>query len=233
MTGQLLFVHSPVAGPTTWTAVAKTLQQRDFRCVVPDLTNVTAGGAPYYPALAAAAGTAVAASTDPVVMIAHSAAGALLPAIAEFVGARTRAAVFVDAILPQPGRSWFQTAPPGSEAQLRGLAVDGFLPPYNEWFPPGALEDLVPDPAVRHQLAAECPRLPVAYLDEPAPPTRFAESLSCAFVRLGAPFDRAAEKADRLGWWVARREWDHLRMMSDPAAVADLIAQAISASQSR
>jgi alpha/beta hydrolase family protein len=233
VTGTLLFVHSPVTGPTTWTDTAKIMQQNGFRCVVPNLTGVTAAGAPYYPALATTAGAAVGGGPDPVVIIAHSAAGALLPAIAEFVGERTRAAVFVDAMLPQPGRSWFDTAPPGAEAQLRGLAVDGCLPPYGEWFPPGALEELVPDPAVRHRLATESPRLPVAYFEEPAPPIRFADSVSCAFVRLGAPFDRAAEKAGRMGWWVARRQWDHLRMLSDPAGVADLISQAISASQPR
>jgi hypothetical protein len=53
--------------------------------------------------------------------------------------------------------------------------------------------------------------------------------VACAFLRLGAPFDPAAGKAERLGWWVARRDWDHLRMLTAPRAVADLIAQAISA----
>ena len=46
------------------------------------------------------------------------------------------------AILPQPGRSWFDTAPADQGAQLRALAVDGLLPPYDEWFPPGVLEEL-------------------------------------------------------------------------------------------
>ena len=132
-------------------------------------------------------------------------------------------------MLPQPGRSWFDTAPPGLETQLRGIADDGLLPPYHEWFAPGTLTEVVPDPMRRHRLIAENPRLPVAYFDEPAPPSRLADSVACAFVRLGAPFDAAADKAERLGWWVARREWDHLRMLSDPESVADLIAQAISA----
>ena len=69
----------------------------------------------------------------------------------------------------------------------------------------------------------------MAYFDEPAPPARFAKSVACAFLRLGPPFDPAADKAERLGWWVARRDWDHLRMLTAPEAVADLIAQAISA----
>lgn len=231
MNPTLLFVHSPVAGPSTWTYTAEILQDKGFGCVVPDLTQVATESPPYYPKYAKAAAAAVDDNADVVVVIGHSAAGALLPAVAEAVGGRTCGAVFVDAMLPQPGRSWFDTAPPGLETQMRGLADGGVLPPYDEWFPPGTLAELVPDPALRERFVAETRRLPVAYFDEPAPPIRFAESVACAFVRLGAPFDAAADKAERLGWWVTRRDWDHLRMMSDPAAVADLIAQAISATK--
>jgi pimeloyl-ACP methyl ester carboxylesterase len=227
----LLFVHSPVVGATTWTRTADTLRRNGFRAEVPDLTDVVAARGPYYPALAAAAAAAVDDGADPVVVVGHSAAGALLPAVAEAVGDRTRGAVFVDAILPQPGRSWFDTAPPELAAHLRGLSDDGLLPPWHEWLPPESLAELVADPALRRRFVAEIPRLPLAYFDEPAPRAQFAESVACAFVRLGAPFDRAADKADRLGWWVVRRDWDHLRMLSDPAAVADLIAQAISATR--
>jgi hypothetical protein len=83
----------------------------------------------------------------------------------------------------------------------------------------------------RERLIAESPRLPLAYFEEPAPPARFREPVACAFIRLGVPFEAAAAKAQRLGWWVARRDWDHLRMLSAPEAVADLISQAISATQ--
>jgi pimeloyl-ACP methyl ester carboxylesterase len=225
----LLFVHSPVVGPSTWEYTAEVLQEKGFGCIVPDLTGVATTDPPYYPKYAMAAAAAAGDTSDTVVLVGHSAAGALLPAIAEAVGDRTRGAVFVDAMLPQPGRSWFDTAASGMEAELRGLADDGVLPPWHEWLPPGALADLVPDPARRERLIAETPRLPVAYFDEPAPPARFTESVACAFLRLGPPFDPAADKAQRLGWWVARRDWDHLRMVSAPEAVADLIAQAISA----
>ena len=231
MSPRLLFVHSPVAGPSTWLYTAEVLQQNGFSCIVPDLTGAATMDPPFYPKYATTAAAGVDASSDPVVVIGHSAAGALLPAVAEAVGDRTKGAVFVDAMLPQPGRSWFDTAPPGLEAQLRGLADHGLLPPYHEWFPPGALADWVPDPERRRRLIADIPRLPAAYFDEPAPPARFTESVACAFVRLGAPFDAAADKAERLGWWVARRDWDHLRMLSDPKAVADLIVQAISATR--
>ena len=233
MSTTLLFVHSPVLGATTWTATADRLRRNGFRAEVPDLTAVVGQRGPYYPALAAAAAAAVDDGADPVVVVAHSAAGALLPAVAEAVGDRTRGAVFVDAILPQPGRSWFDTAPPELAAQLRGLSDDGLLPPWQDWLAPESLAELVADPALRRRFVAEIPRLPLAYFEELAPQTQFADSVTCAFVRLGAPFDRAADKADRLGWRVIRRDWDHLRMVSDPAAVADLIAQAISTTRPR
>lgn len=233
MSPTLLFVHSPVVGPSTWTYTAEVLRESGFGCVIPDLTAVATMDRPYYPKYAMTAAAAADDTSDTVVVLGHSAAGALLPAIAEAVGDRTRGAVFVDAMLPQPGRSWFDTAPPGLEAQLRGLADHGLLPPWHEWFPPGVLEELVPDPSRRRHLIAEIPRLPLAYFDEPAPPARFAESVACAFLRLGAPFDPAADKAARLGWWVARRDWDHLRMLTAPRKVADLIAQAISAIRSK
>jgi hypothetical protein len=225
----LLFVHSPVMGPSTWMYTAAVLRENGFGCAVPDLTALATMDPPYYPKYATAAAAAVDESSDPVVVVGHSAAGALLPAIAEAVGDRTHGAVFVDAMLPQPGRSWFDTAPPGPEAQLRGLADHGLLPPWHEWFPRGSLEALVPDQARRRRLIAEIPRLQVAYFDEPAPPAQFAKSVAGAFLRLGPPFDPAADTADRLGWWVARKDWDHLRMLSAPEAVADLITQAISA----
>jgi hypothetical protein len=223
----LLFVHSPVMGPSTWIYTAGMLRENGFGCAVPDLTDLATMGRPYYPKYAMAAAAAVDGSSDPVIVLGHSAAGALLPAIAEAVGDRMCGAVFVDAMLPQPGRSWFDTAPPALEAQLRGLADHGLLPPWHEWFPPGSLEALVPDPARRRRLIAEIPQLPIAYFDEPAPPARFAKSVACAFLRLGPPFDGAADKAERLGWWVARRDWDHLRMLTAPDAVADLISQTL------
>ena len=233
MSTTLLFVHSPVVGPSTWKYTAEVLQDNGFGCAVPDLTALATMDPPYYPKYATAAAAAVDGTSGPVVVVGHSAAGALLPAIAEAVGDRTHGAVFVDAMLPQPGRSWFDTAPRGLEAQLRGLADRGLLPPWHEWFPPGSLEALVPDQLRRRHLIAETPRLPVAYFDEPAPPPRFAKAVACAFVRLGPSFDAAADKAERLGWWVARRDWDHLRMITAPEEVADLISQAISAVRSR
>ena len=221
----LLFVHSPVVGPATWAGTAEVLQSNGFHCAVPDLTGVVATGPPYHQKFAAAATKA--ASGDHVVIIGHSAAGGLLPAIADAMSGRVRAAVFADASLPHPGLSWFDAAPQPLRVQLRDLADGGLLPPWHEWFPAGALDELLPDPALRRTVTAEIPRVPLAYFEEPAPVTTAVPP--CAFLRFSAPYDEAADKAQRLGWWVARRDWDHLRMLTAPDAVADVIASAISA----
>jgi hypothetical protein len=225
----LLLVHSPVVGPTTWAGAAQALQHNGFQCVVPDLTTVVSAGPPFHQRLAAAAAQGVGDGRS-VVVIAHSAAGPLLPAIAEAVVGPVRA-VFVDAQLPHPGLSWFDTAPPLLSEQLRSMADRGVLPPWNDWFPPGAIEELVSDVARRRKFVAEIPRLPLAYFEEPAPVTRRL-GRRWAYLRLSAAYDDAADEAEQRGWWVARRDWDHLRMLTDPDAVADLIAQAISAMQS-
>jgi hypothetical protein len=222
---KLLFVHSPVVGPTTWSPTAEVLRGRGFRCLVPGLTGVTTSGPPYYSKLARAATEAV--DDDPVVLIGHSAAGPLLPVIADAVA--TVAAVFVDAFLPHPGRSWFDVAPVPLREQLLDIADAGRLPPWNEWFPANALEELVPDPNVRRQFVGEIPRLPLAYFLERAPMTRSWDTLPVAYMRFSAAYDHTADEAERLGWLVARRDWDHLRMLTAPDAVADLIGTAVSA----
>ena len=53
-------------------------------------------------------------------------------------------AIYADAILPHPGHSWFDTAPADMRERLRAGALMGELPPWNEWWPPGALERLIP-----------------------------------------------------------------------------------------
>jgi pimeloyl-ACP methyl ester carboxylesterase len=228
MTPTLLFVHSPAVGPTTWSPTAEVLRGRGFRCSVPDLTGVATAGPPYYSKFARATAEAVE-DDDPVVLIGHSAAGPLLPVIADAAGGRTVAAVLVDAFLPHPGRSWFDTAPVPLREQLLDIADAGRLPPWNEWFAANAIEELVPDPSVRRQFIAEIPRLPLAYFLERAPVTPSRDTLQFAYMRFSPAYDRTADDAERLGWWVLRRDWDHLRMLTAPDAVADLVAAAVSA----
>ena len=46
------------------------------------------------------------------IVVAHSGAGALIPSVAALAKEGLRGVIYCDAILPHPGQSWFDTAPP-------------------------------------------------------------------------------------------------------------------------
>jgi hypothetical protein len=220
----VVLVHSPLVGPATWGATADRLRSRGYRVSVPSLA--IASGPPFYRGYAEAAAHQVD-RDEAVVLVGHSAAGALLPGIADALHGRAGAAVFVDAMLPHPGLSWLDTAPESLRMQLMGLARDGVLPPWNTWFPPGTLEALLPDTALRERFVAEVPRMPVAYFEEKAPAAAGWESVRCAYIRLSEAYDGVAAEAERRGWWVHRENADHLAMLTRPDTVAASIAAAV------
>jgi hypothetical protein len=194
----LTLIHSPLVGPTTWKPTAEVLRRNGYRVHTPTMA-VTAP--PYHHNLA----TAI--PDEPAVLVVHSGAGALVPAIRQ-----AKAAIFVDALLPHPGRSWFDTAPPEAQAQLRGLAADGVLPPWHEWFPGEAMPEAL--------VKSEIPRLPLTYFEERSPQ---ADPVPSAYIRLSEAYDAAADEAGRRGWWVHRENAHHLAMLTDPDRIADLI----------
>lgn len=63
----------------------------------------------------------------------HSGAGSLVPSIFAALLHQQRGCVFVGAILPRPGRSGMDTVPEPRCERLRGMAMDGYLSPWNRW----------------------------------------------------------------------------------------------------
>lgn len=171
---------------------------------VPSLAAALDGTGPYYPRLAATVADAIAdAGGEGVVLVGHSGAGALLPAVADATPATVTAAVYVDALLPQPGASLFDTLPDEIRGQLLGLARDGRLPPWHEWFPPGTVEELLPDPQLRTRFCAELPGLPLAYFEEPTPAPAGAAPPPGGYLQLSDAYADTAQRAERNGRWYA------------------------------
>src|SRR5262245_46283736 len=136
-----VLVHSPLVGPSAWRGVAEHLSDRGVATVVADLSDAVASGPPWHERIA----SAVSAPNDTIVLIGFSGAGPYLPAIAEHLGDRVAAVILVDGSPPRPGRSWFDEAPAEFADHLRGLARDGVLPPWSEWFGPNDISELLPD----------------------------------------------------------------------------------------
>lgn len=219
-----LLVHSPLLGPFSWTGVAKELRERGVTVLVPDLRSALKGGGAYAERQAELA--AASAPESPVLLVGHSGAGPLLPAVAAALaerGARLTAAVFVDAGLPHPGRSRRSTLPEALAAHLDGLTIDGWLPPWPQWWAPEELAQLLPDPTSRVALVDDCHPLPIGLFEEPLPD---GPVLTGGYVRLSETYADAADQAEQLGWPVIRLDVDHLALLTRPAELTERLIDA-------
>ena len=185
---RLLLVPSPFLGPVTWAGVAGELRAAGHEVAVSAPEPPAAP--PYRPVFVAAAVRAAADGVD--ALVGYSGSGPLLPAIAARLG-DLPAAVFVDAALPH------LPMPPERLAALRAMAVDGWLPPWHEWFPPSALRALVPDDGVRSRFVARLRPFPLAYFDEPAEPSGRRGRRRCADTSSSAP-PTTRRPPRRAGW---------------------------------
>ncbi|MFZ1889260.1 MAG: hypothetical protein WAU33_14605 [Candidatus Binataceae bacterium] len=226
----LVMIHSPSVGPLTWRLCSDLLQRKGYPVCIPSLRDFAGGDPPYYENAAEHIADAVrkCPRAEPVTLIAHSGAGALLPTIAEKLD-QPCYAIFVDAILPHPGRSWFDTAPPVLSTHLRGLARNGLLPPWHEWFPPEVISALIPDPNARQRFIGELPRIRVAYLEERAPTTGADRFLRCGYLQLSDGYGAFANKAGKAGWVTLRASADHLAVLTRPEVVCTALVSLLEA----
>ncbi|MFD0478161.1 alpha/beta hydrolase [Nonomuraea thailandensis] len=202
--------------------MAESLERRGHAAVVPDLTGVSAGGPPYWPRVVAAVRAAVPAD-GPLVLVVHSNAGFFLPVIKEGLGERVVACVFADAHIP-PGEGLVRTAEEAFLPFLHDLAgPDGVLPRWTDWWDEEDVVAMLPDPAVRIRVAAEQPRLPLAYYTQPIPVPAGWDTVRCSLLWFGPPYDAVAEEAARRGWPVTRVPGMHLHQIVDPEGVTDAL----------
>jgi pimeloyl-ACP methyl ester carboxylesterase len=225
---RIVLLHSPLVGPTTWTAVASLLRHTGYQVVVPDLRVAVTGRPPYQPAIWRAVTDALDRANDggSLVLVGHSGAGQLLPAIASACEAAVPALVFVDAGMPQPGTSWFQRVPDDLAEHIRRLVIGGSLPSWDQWFEPGAIESLLPEPTARAQFRQDLPRVPLTFLAEPTPLASWHGP--CGYLLLSEAYRSDAEEAHRDGWPVVEYQSHHLAMLTEPAEVADRLHGLIS-----
>jgi hypothetical protein len=207
-------------GPLSWQAAAKALALQGLTVEAPAWPRLSTLGDDCYAALA----NGMAATIDhgaPAILVAHSGAGALLPSVVALAKTRVLGAIFCDAILPHPGLSWFDTAPPDLAAQLRSGAQAGRLPAWDAWWPPGALERLLPDAVVRAELAEELEPIPLGYFEELAPEIEL--QVPGAYLQLSGAYSEEARLAGRQGWPVVTLPLHHLAMLTHPEAVAGAV----------
>jgi hypothetical protein len=221
VTVRIVLLHSPLLGPMCWRGVADQLRQKGHEAQTPVWPRLSALGEDCYRSLAAGMAATLDAARAPALLVAHSGAGPLLPSVAAYLRTPIAGVVFCDAILPHPGESWFDTAPPKLAQELRDGAAGGALPAWDEWWPPGALEKLVPDDELRGALTAELEPIPVGYFEELLPELEL--TAPAAYLRLSGAYVEEAQIAGRKGWPVISLPLHHLAMLTHAEAVAGAI----------
>ena len=220
-----VLVHSPAVGPATWQPVADRLRLTGHEVVVPSLLAIANGEPPYWPSVAATvvAALAGAAERGPLVLVAHSNAGAFLPVIAASVMQPVECCIFADALLPAAAGS----TPLAGEQFLPFLAgragPDGRLPRWTDWWGDADLGPLFPDEATRQAITAELPQLPLAYFRESVPVPPGWTGQRCAYLMFSEGYAEEAQRASALGWPVRFIRGEHLHQVVDPVAVTDAL----------
>ena len=218
----LELIHSPLFSELTWNATAEALRANGLPAFTPSMKGVFDGSPPYYSRLVSTVLDQIEQHRGrrDVILVGHSGAGALLPAISHRVTGRTVGTIFVDAILPHPGHSWFDSASETLCQQLRELTSGGRLPPWHRWFPPNTAEALLPTAESRRQFFTGLPEAPLSYFEERAPRGEDVEPSGSAYLRLTDAYEEAAREAEHRGWLVAHHPAHHLAILTSPETIA-------------
>jgi hypothetical protein len=220
---RFVLVHSPVVGPSTWRWVGDVLRRNGHDAIVPDLREHAVAGDPLAFARAAARATDAGDTDHDTIIVGHSGAGVVLPLVADAVARRPRRMVFVDAGIPP--RTGAYDAGGDFLPTLRGLARNGVLPPWSQWWGDGALEALVHDPERRREIAAEFPQVPLDFYEEELEsPTDWWTSHS-AYLLLSEAYRADAHAATSFGWPVVECVGAHLDIVVNADAIAEVLVE--------
>ncbi len=218
-------VHSPLVGPPTWGPVAVELRSRGHQVMVPELP-AGRDGSPYWQQHAAAAASALVGweAGQPLVLVAHSGGGLLLPAIRQLSTRPAARYIFVDAGIPRDGASRLDLL--GEE--IGADAADSLLSDlqrgerYPQWTD-AELQEELPEPDQRHQLLADLRPQGLAFFTEPIPVFEGWPGAPCAYLQFTPGYDGPARSARERGWPYRMLAGGHFQMLIHPEAVADAL----------
>ena len=212
----LVFLPSPLLGPSVWRPVARVLADRGWHSTVCTVPTPVLTGEDVLDAFLAA----LPAERD-LVLVPHSNAGAYVPGLA--VQRPVVAAVFVDAILPPPsGR--IPLAPPAFLGVLREKADDdGLLPPWTSWWDEADVAALFPDAQSRAGVEREQPRLPLSYFTGSLAVPPGWDERPGAYLAFGDTYAAERDAAAHRGWPVRTLPAGHLHQLHNPDRVAETL----------
>ncbi|WP_071396325.1 alpha/beta hydrolase [Bacillus tuaregi] len=224
----IVLVHSPIVGPSTWAPVSRELRGREIRTIVPTLPSIIDMSTPIWAQHAQAVARRLESipNYQPIVLVGHSGAGPLLPAIGASSPHPVAAYVFVDASLPHGGRSQLEEIEANSPVLLSSLSSylkAGGL--YPEWTDKD-LSEIVPE-GVRQGVLADIRPMGLPYFEETMPYYPNWPEIPCGYIKFSQAYTVPAEKARKYGWEYDEFDAGHFHMLVDPEAVTDSLINLI------
>ena len=231
MNGNAVYVliHSPLVGGLTWTLVAEQMQQRGQSVVVPILSDLKISKEPYWKQHAESVAQALV-NIPPetnVILVAHSGAGPLLPAIRLHIPNSIQAYVLVDAGIPRDGATrldLMRSEDPEWAKRFEESLQSG------EQFPNWSSDDLreiVPDENLRKRLVAEIHPRGLEFFTEPIPVFHEWPDAPCVYIQFSAPYERPATQARQAGWQTHELRAGHFHMLVDAKTVTNMITKVV------
>jgi pimeloyl-ACP methyl ester carboxylesterase len=162
-----------------------------------------------------------------VILVAHSGAGPLLPAIAKSLAHSIAAYVFVDAGIPRDGTTrldmmkWEDSewAKDFQEKLERGEH-------YPNWSG-NDLREIIPDEELRNQLATEIRPRGLDFFSEPIPVFRKWPDAPCIYIRFSRSYEKPFAHAKKTGWQTYKLEAGHFHMLVDVPTVTNMLLEAV------
>jgi hypothetical protein len=221
----LALIHSPLVGPFSCKRLGECLSVRGLQVVVPELHDDPMDNLPFWQQHSWSAAEAIktAVGQQPVVLIAHSGAGALLPAIRQYLALPVAGYVFMDAGIPLHGQS--RLASFGAEAASfrEFLAAGGRYPNWTI----DDLKEIVPKAELAERLAADQRPRALPFWEEPIPVFAGWPDAPGAYLLFTDTYRREAERALAMGWPVRKLPAGHFHMLVAPEAVAQALNELI------
>lgn len=224
-----VLIHSPLVGGLTWSLVAEEMRQRGLDVIVPILNDFPDSNELYWKQHAASVSLALLDIPEnvPLILVAHSGAGPLLPAIRESIPNSVDAYIFVDAGIPQDNATRLDMMKSESSDWAQEfqsyLGGGGQFPNWSN----DDLREIVPDGNLREQLIAELHPRGLSFFTEPIPVFDDWPDAPCAYILFSSPYQQTEMEARQMGWRTYQLQTGHFHMLVDSNAVTDLIIDAV------
>jgi hypothetical protein len=224
-----VLIHSPLVGGLTWTLVAEEMQQRGLDVLVPVLNDFPDSKELYWDQHAASVSLALVDIPDdvPLILVAHSGAGPLLPVIRESIPNPVYAYIFVDAGIPQNKATrldMMKSEDPDWAREFQTyLQGGGHFPNWSN----DDLREIVPDEHIRGQLVSDLRPRTLDFFTELIPVFEGWPDAPCVYILFSPPYKQAESQARQMGWHTYELEAGHFHMLVDAKAVTNIIVEAV------